>query len=352
LRTYEEILKKDSVFDTGLDPSGTQTVLGQKHSPDKNMKLIEFKARIPGYAEAYATGDVFVEYDLSDLMEQAGVLAAAPSRFNYAHGIEDIREILNVRDWINLPAEISDRHAANLENMLRTPPSMTEGQVRGILEDMPVSLPTFEMPGLTYQFDVLGHKNISADVNTNLGDVASAEMKSPLGKVGNSAVKASVGNYSTDKSYKSNKAKEEKEKKSFYRSKIFSALSSKIAKSSSKKTKSEGIIKSKTKKIMVQEGNSPLASFVPLTPQLLKSLGNSSDTVLVKIDDKVGKSEGSYKVLSSPQMMTVSQLRNIIGEPQSSGSQNPEETPSRSTSTTQSTTRAVTRVTTPRRGGY
>ena len=50
---------------------------------------------------------------------------------------------------------------------------------------------------------------------------------------------------------------------------------------------------------MVQEGNSPLASFVPLTPQLLKSLGNSSDTVLVKIDDKVGKSEGSYKVLSS-----------------------------------------------------
>ena len=178
-----------------------------------------------------------------------------------------------------------------------------------------------------------------------------------------------MGNYSTDKSYKSNKAKEEKEKKSFYRSKIFSALSSKIAKSSSKKTKSEGIIKSKTKKIMVQEGNSPLASFVPLTPQLLKSLGNSSDTVLVKIDDKVGKSEGSYKVLSSPQMMTVSQLRNMAGEPQNPGSQSSsdtnigpeqEEAPVQSTSgnrsatrsTTQSTTRAVTRVTTPRRGGY
>jgi hypothetical protein len=311
---FDEILSKDGTFSPLAGADANSRVLGQRNSPDKALKNIDFQSRIPGHNQAYNVGDVFVEYNLNSIISQAGTLAAAPGRFRYISDTEDTVELLNVNDWLNLPPEAALRYAANLENILRTPSELTSGQALGMSSDGPVSLPTFGVPGLAFQFDGPGQNNLAADVNLNTGTFQSKDKKTPLGKVGNAAVLNSTKQISSNERYSKDKKNNQKTMSDFYGSKIFSSLSGKLAKGASKKTGQEGkdLISSKTKRILVREGNSSIASYTPISLEKVKSLGEGSRIIMVKVDDKVGKSEGSYRVSGAPIRMTVSQLSEML----------------------------------------
>lgn len=341
LNTLSGILAKDSTFSTAVDSRVNQTVLGQRNSPDKNIKNIEFKARIPGYNTAFNVGDVFVEYGLDSLISQAGEMSARPNVFwqiTDSTEEDNASRLLDIREWLSLPADISLRHAANLEAIIRTPGELTADQSVGILGDAPIELPTFNVPGLTYQLDMPDMKTLSADINLNLGNFSSNDIKTPLGKVGSAAALNSNKQFSSGERYKKNQENNKNAVSSMFQSKIFSSLSNKLARGTSSKVKQTGedLISSKSKRILVKQGKSASASYVAINPGDIKSLGSASSTVVIKVDDRVGQSEGSYRVSAKPMTVTVSQLSSMMSE--TSEQQEQTQTPSASSRTLGSTT--------------
>ena len=316
LSVLQDMLNKDSTFSTAVNLASESTVLGQKNSSDKNLKNIDFKARIPGFTEAFRVGDVFVQYDVDSLTSLAGDVVSAPSVFRYIEEEDSAREILNVADWLNLPEITSDRRAASLENIIRTPPELTLDQVNELLIDAPGELPTYSIPGLVMDPQIPGDYTLSADINVNLGNYSSENIDSPLGKDAGSAIISGTGNYSSNKEYEKIESNRKSKLNIASKNRIVSKLSNKLAKGVMKGNKGEStdIIKSKSKKLLIKEGNSPLATFIPVTVSLLKSMGSMSDLVTVKVDDKIGSKEGSYRVISEPTKMTVSNVINMLEE--------------------------------------
>jgi len=314
LSVLEKILAKDSTFTTVADSDVNSTVLGQKHSSDKNIKTIDFSARIPGYNTAFNVGEVVVEYDLESLTEQAGIISAEASRFSHITDADSTELLADIREWVKLDLEVLNRYRANLENIIRTPPELTQGQAPGCTGGIPDFIPTFEIPGLSVNIDGPGLNTLPADINLNLGNFSSNDIKTPLGKIGNAAVFNSTKQISSNLQYKQNKENNEKAKANLFTSKIFSSLSNKLAQGASKKTKETGkdVIKSKAKKLLVQQGRSAEASYVPISASSVKKLGSPSSTVMVKVDNNVGSSEGSYRVSSVPKMMTISELNSLL----------------------------------------
>ena len=349
LTVLEDMLSKDSTFSTAVNLASDNTVLGQKNSSDKNLKNIDFKARIPGFTEAFRVGDVFVEYDIDQLTSLAGEVVSAPSVFRYIEEEDSAREILNVADFLNLPEITLDRRAASLENIIRTPPEFTLDQVKEILIDEPRELPTYSIPGLVLDPQIPGDYTLSADINLNLGNYSSEDISTPLGKNAGSAIISGTGNYSATKEYKKIEKNRKSKLATAAKNRIINKLSNKLAKGVMKGAKGDStdIIKSKSKKLLVKQGSSPLATFVPVTVSLLKSMASMSDLVTVKVDDSIGSKEGSYRVISEPKKMTVSNVIELLGESDATAAETPRantrntrNTPSSSRSTL-STTRGL-----------
>lgn len=316
ISTFDEILKKDSIFDSEIQSQTSSTVLGQKRSSDKTSKIIEYKARIPGFTEAYNVGDVFVQYDLSDLNTLAGEIAAAPSMFSFILDRENTAPILDVRAWTNASQIISDNLEASLENIIRTPPELTLNQARDIEHNIPSDYLNFGSPGLA--IDVGGESFLTnaADINLNMGDFSSTDITTPLGSIGQRSVVSATGEFSLTKQNDKIEAIRQKNKLNTYKSPTAAALGSRLARAASKKSKgtSTGLIKSKSKKLLVRTGKSAAATYVPASVSMLQAMGSTSNNVYLKVDDHVGKEEGSYRVSAPPVKMTISNAINMLNE--------------------------------------
>lgn len=309
---FDEIFKKDSIFESTVQSQTNNTVLGQKSSSDKTLKIIDYNARIPGFNEALNAGDVFVEYDINNLNTLAGQIAAAPTMFSYLQDEESTAPILDVSAWQSSSRAAADALEAGLEVIMRTPPEQTESLVRDL--DVRTSYPYVPgQPALGY-YPYPENSSNAADVNLNTGDFSSTDIATPLGSNGGKAINAATGQFSQTKQNTKIETNRQKNNLNTYRNKTIAALGVRLAHAQNKKSKgtSTDLIKSKSKKLLVREGKSSKASYIPATEAAIRAIAAVSDDVYLKVDDHVGKEEGSYKVSSPPVRMPASGALDMI----------------------------------------
>ncbi len=311
---FDEIFKKDSIFDPEIQSQTSSTVLGRKRSSNKTLKIIEYSARIPGFNEAFNVGDVFVEYDIDNLNTLAGIISAAPSMFSFVQDEENTAPILDVKLWISAAQTVSDNLEASLENIIRTPPELTLDQVREIDHNIPSEYLNFGSPGLSIDIGGDSFRTNAADINLSMGDFSSTDITTPLGPGGQKAVTSATGQFSLTKQNDKIEKDRQKNKSNTYKNPTFAALSARLSRATSKKSKgaSTGLIQSKSRRLLVREGKSASATYIPVTEAVIRAMGSASEDVYLKVDDRVGKDEGSYKVSAKPVRMSVSSALEML----------------------------------------
>lgn len=341
IRTYAEILKKDNVLQAagGNTSVAAQSIvkLGNVHPTNQRSNSIEFSRRIPGHTEAYVSGDLFVSYGLSDILDMRleqlnaadqaarGMTSiegttgiwAVPSAVQYASTDEEIVDVFRRDQWARSSEFEHMNWTSRLDNIARTPVEHTEEQIKDLINNTITSLPTHGYSGLSHMDpDASSFREFPADINTSATFFKSKEDKTGLTETNEKAIVDSSDVFDTTKSFNKDKETNKKNLNDYYKKSIYQKMEDKISKALKKEKGSESpdFFKEKKSKLMMKSGKSSQAQYVEVNKENLRK--HKGKKVKIKVESEGSKSSGEkYKATNTTAEVSVEELSKVLNAP-------------------------------------